>query len=131
MDGSLDFYAHQQSDDEDEDMIIDVVGHLLSLREYQALDIDRDPLTLEVGFTILLMARTWAMGGARSACRTSSRGGFQDVTFHALVRRSRSSQRRHAPRPLEDVWWRATCLSAIGKVSLACCMRTMQRTITR
>ena len=47
MDGSLDCYAHQQSDDEDEDMIIDEVGHLLSLREYQALDIDRDPLTLE------------------------------------------------------------------------------------
>ena len=47
MDGSLDCYAHQQSDGEDEDMIIDEVGHLLSLREYQALDIDLDPLTLE------------------------------------------------------------------------------------
>ena len=30
MDGALDCYVHQQSDDENEDMIVDEVGHLPS-----------------------------------------------------------------------------------------------------
>ena len=47
VDSVLDFQAQAVNDDEDEDLVVSEVGHLPSLQQYKAFDIDRDPATLQ------------------------------------------------------------------------------------